>query len=76
MNYSLKQIYDALDGLCVLDGDKASVLSEMDEARACIKTALSDMDKLVICGRDAVDCLLGCMMALESIIGKDELSNG
>lgn len=71
MNYSLKQIYDALDILCVLDGDKAPILLKLDEAREMIKTALAELDGLSVQGRGALDTLLGCMMGLESIAGKD-----
>lgn len=71
MNYSLKQIIDALDNLCVLDGDKAPILLKLDEARQFILTALKDLDGLTVQGRGALDCLLGCMMGLESIAGKD-----
>ena len=72
MNYSLKQICDALDNLCVLDGDKAPILMKLDEARQFIKTALSEMDGLSVQGRGALDTLLGCILALEAIIGKEE----
>lgn len=71
MNYSLQQIIDALDNLCVLEGDKAPILLKLDEARQIIKTALQDMDSLSVQGRGALDALLGCMMAIEAIIGKD-----
>ena len=71
MNYSLQMIYDALDNLCVLDGDKAPILLKLDEARQFIKTALQDMDSLSVQGRGALDTLLGCMMGLEAIVGKD-----
>lgn len=71
MNYSLKQIYDALDTLCVLDGDKAPILLKLDEAREMIKTALLELDGLSVQGRGALDTLLGCMMGLDSIAGKD-----
>ena len=70
MNYSLKQIYDALDNLCVLEGDKAPILLKLDEARQFIMTALQDLDSLSVQGRSSIDTLLGCMMAMESIIGK------
>lgn len=75
MNYSLKQIIGALTDLFVLDGDKSPILLKLDEAREIIKTALSEMDGLSVQGRGALDTLLGCMMGLESIIGKDE-NNG
>lgn len=72
MNYSLKQICDALDNLCVLNGDKAPILMKLDEARQFIKNALSEMDGLSVQGRGALDTLLGCFLALEAIIGKEE----
>ena len=72
MNFSLKQIIDALETLCVLDGDKAPILLKLDEARQFIKTALQDMDSLSVQGRGALDTLLGCMMGLESIVGKED----
>lgn len=75
MGYSLKQIIDALDNLCVLEGDKAPILLKLDEARQFIKTALQDMDSLSVQGRGALDTLLGCMMGLESIVGKED-ANG
>ena len=71
MNYSLQQIIDALDNLCVLEGDKAPILLKLDEARQFIKTALQDLDTLTVQGRGALDTLLGCMMGLESIVGKE-----
>lgn len=72
MNYSLKQIIDALETLCVIEGDKAPILLKLDEAKQFIKTALQDMDGLSVQGRGALDTLLGCMMALESIVGKEK----
>ena len=71
MNYSLKQIIDALNMLCVLDGDKQPIITKLDEARQFIKTAISDLDGLSVQGRSALDTLLGCMMSLDSIVGKD-----
>ena len=76
MGYSLKQIIDALETLCVIEGDKAPILLKLDEARQFIKTALQDMDSLSVQGRGALDTLLGCMMALEAIAGKDGYENG
>lgn len=71
MGFSLQQIYDALENLCVLEGDKAPILLKLDEARQFVKTALQDMDSLSVQGRGALDTLLGCMMGLESIVGKE-----
>ena len=76
MNYSLRQIIDALEDLCVLDGDKAPIILKLDEARQFIKTALQDLDSLSVQGRGAIDTLLGCMMGLDGIVGKDGEPNG
>lgn len=71
MSYSLQQLIDALETLCVLDGDKSQVILKLYDAREIIKNALKEMDTLSVQGRDALDTLLGCMMGLESIVGKD-----
>ena len=76
MQYSLKQIADALDDLCILSGDKSPVVLKLKEAREITKAALAEMDSLSVQGRGALDTLLGCMMALDAIIGKDGASDG
>ena len=40
-----------------------------------LRSLLSELDEVEVKGRQKVDTLLGCMMALEAIIGK-EANNG
>ena len=75
MDFSLQQIYETLDSLGVVDGDKSPILLKVDEAIQFLKTALSEMDGLSVKGRAEVDALLGCMLAIESIIGRED-ANG
>lgn len=72
MNYSLKQIRQALDTLCTLGGDKAPILEKLDQAMDILKDALEDLNGIEVAGRGAVDCLLGCMMTIEKVIGKED----
>lgn len=72
MNYSIKQISDALNNLCILGGDKTAALEKLGEAFSALKAALAELDGLTVAGRSAIDTLLGCMMALESIVGKED----
>ena len=75
MGYSLQQIYNAIEALPVIDGDKVSVLDNLRRAMDAAKDALDGMDALGVVTRGCVDTLLGCMMATEAIIGKGD-SNG
>ena len=72
MNYSLKQIRQALDALRALGGDKEPILKKLDQATEILKEALKELDEIEVAGRGAVDCLLGCMMAIEKIVGKED----
>ena len=61
---SLQQIKFALVSLGV---DK----SEVNEAIHTLQGLLAKLDEVEVKGRQNVDTLLGCMMAIEAIIGKD-----
>ena len=76
MNYSLKQIINALSNLYVNDGDKDGVLDELKAALALLESALEKLDGLSVQGRHVVDTLLGCMMFLEQITGKESGNGG
>lgn len=69
MNYSLVQIIEALENLCILGGDKDTAVDKLRQAQELLKDALKDLDGLTVGGRSAIDTLLGCMMAIESIAG-------
>lgn len=60
----LKQLIPALVSLGV---DERKVLEAIDALHQMLK----DLDEVEVKGRQKVDTLLGCMMAIEAIIGKD-----
>lgn len=61
---TMKQIIPALISLGVS-------AEHIDLAIAELRGLLSELDELEVKGRQQVDTLLGCMMAIEAIIGKD-----
>lgn len=64
MNIALKQIIPALNALGVS-------AEHIDLAIAELRSLLSELDEVEVKGRQQVDTLLGCMMAIEAIIGKE-----
>ncbi len=68
MNISLKQLIPALINLGV---DVEHLNIAIEELTALLE-ALDDVE---VKGRQKVDTLLGCMMAIEAIIGKDGENN-
>ena len=75
MNYSIQQIFAAVNGLTVIGGDKEPILKELNSAMEALKRAAEFMDTLQVSGRDTIDTLLGCMLAVDAVIGKEE-NNG
>lgn len=61
---SLKQIIPALVSLGVSE-------QHIELAIAELRGLLAELDEVEVKGRQQVDTLLGCMMALDAIIGKD-----
>lgn len=43
----------------------------IDQAVSSLEAMLQELDEVSVKGRQNVDTLLGCMMAIEAIIGKD-----
>ena len=68
---TIKQIYNTIEPLCILDGEKDSVLSSLNDAEKSLQKALDGMNSFSVAGRGVRDHLLGCMMAIDAIIGKD-----
>lgn len=64
MGVTLKQIIPALISIGV-SADK------IENAIGELCGLLADLDEVEVKGRQNVDTLLGCMMCLEAIIGKD-----
>lgn len=70
MNVSLKQLIPALESLGIS-------AEHIEDAIAELYGLLAELDEVEVKGRASVDTLLGCMMALEAIIGdKREANNG
>lgn len=62
---TLKQLIPALISLGVS-------AEHIDLAIAELRGLLAKLDEVEVKGRQNVDTLLGCMMAIEAIIGKEE----
>lgn len=62
---TLKQIIPALISLGV---SVEHIEAAIDELRSL----LAELDEVEVKGRQNVDTLLGCMMAIEAIIGKED----
>lgn len=45
---------------------------KIDDATTKLTELLADLDEITVKGRDNVDTLLGCMMAVEAIIGDEK----
>lgn len=69
--YTLKQVLAAVDNVTALGGDKEVVNNSLTAAIQNLNDALDGMDRLQVGGRFHLDTLLGCMMAVEQIIGEE-----
>lgn len=61
---SLKQLIDALSYLGISAEHIELAITEL-------RVLLDELDEVEVKGRQKVDTLLGCMMAVEAIIGKE-----
>ena len=68
MNITLKQLIPALLSLGV---SVEHIEAAIDE----LSGLLAELDEVTVKGRQQVDTLLGCMMAIEAIVGKDGENN-
>ena len=68
MGITLKQLIPALVSLGVKTENIYAAINEL-------QNLLVALDEVEVKGRQNVDTLLGCMMAIEAIIGKDGESN-
>lgn len=63
MNITLKQIIPALISIGVST-------EHIEAAMAELRDLLAELDEIEVKGRQQVDTLLGCMMAVDAIIGE------
>ena len=66
---TIYEIRKALENLDAESGDKG--LEYIDEAIANLQDAEQALNTVSVRGRVAVDALLGCMMGIDLIIGKE-----
>ena len=66
---TIYEIRNALENLDAESGDKG--IEYIDEAIANLQAAEQALNTVSVRGRVAVDALLGCMMGIELIIGKE-----
>ena len=66
---TLYQIKDSLESIEPCDGDAST--KYIDDAIECLQMASEALNTISVRGRSDVDKLLGCMMALDAIIGED-----
>lgn len=71
MGYSLRQVYQTINDLPIVDGDKDGALSKLEDAIGNIKESAELLDTFQVVTRGCVDALLGCMMAIDAIIGDE-----
>lgn len=65
MNITLKQIIPALISIGVST-------EHIEAAMAELRGLLAELDEVEVKGRQSVDTLLGCMMAIDAIIGEKQ----
>lgn len=65
MNITLKQIIPALISIGVSTEHIEAAMSEL-------RGLLAELDEVEVKGRQSVDTLLGCMMAIDAIIGEKQ----
>lgn len=69
-NFSIENIVEALNTLQTHSGEKMAVITALEEAKADLEDGLKALEDIAVKGKDSLDILLGCILAIEMIIGK------
>lgn len=67
---NLKQVKYTLEHIDIIDGDNST--EYIDKAVEALETAAEALNTIAVRGRDNLDQLLGCMLGIEMILGKEE----
>lgn len=67
---NLKQVRYTLEHIDIIDGDNST--EYIDKASEALETAAEALNTIAVRGRDNLDQLLGCMLGIEMILGKEE----
>lgn len=73
MSFNLDQIKNALNTLCTISGSTDVAVGKIENAKLLLEEAIQELNGIPVAGKGALDCLLGCIMALEVIIGENEV---
>ena len=73
MSFNLNQIKNALNTLCTIGGSTDVAVGRIENAKLLLEEAIQELNGIPVAGKGALDCLLGCIMALEVIIGENEV---
>ena len=71
---NLKQVKYTLEHLDVIDGDTS--LEYVDKAIEALETASEALNTIGVRGRSNLDMLLGIMLGIDMILGKEEEGDG
>lgn len=72
MGFSLRLIKETIEKFDASAENKEEAISTLELAIDAINRSLYALDGISVKGRQALDTLLGCMMALEAIIGEKQ----
>lgn len=67
---NLKQVKYTLEHIDIIDGDNST--EYIDKAVEALETAAEALNTISVRGKDNLDQLLGCMLGIEMILGKEE----
>ncbi len=76
MSFNLNQIKNALKTLCTIGGSTEIAVGKIDNAKLLLEEAIQELNGIPVAGKGALDCLLGCILAIEQITGDIEVENG
>jgi len=74
MGFSLRLIKETIEKFDTCEENKEEAISTLELAIDAINRSLCALDGISVKGRQSLDTLLGCMMALDAIIGKEEVN--
>ena len=67
---NIVNIRSSVEQIEITDGDKQRILDELAQAREHLDSVYAGLNELAVKGKTAMDVLLGCILAVEQIIGK------
>ena len=66
---TIDQIDLTLENVPTKGGEIKEAIDDVQKARDLLHSALNHLDTVQVSGRQEIDSLLGCMMAIEAMLG-------